>query len=199
MPSNVPRRGPETAFRNIGRFFCAFSDLEAELNRAVSLVFQLQDHPAGEAVSAQLDIARKIDLVRAAVKSATTANGFELPEDWKLEADEVLAKIHGINSEKRVPFAHGQLQALESGEIRIVRITARGGQLRPHEDLIDDARMEVVLRGIVECKQGMELLTRRLRTIVVQVNGFAPIAVGGGSVTVMTSTTSSVGEEPGSP
>ncbi|RVG68527.1 hypothetical protein [Sinorhizobium meliloti] len=199
MPSNVPDRGQETAFRNIGRFFCAFSELEAELNRAVSFVFQLQDHPAGEAVSAQLDIARKIDLVRAAVRSATTANGVDLPENWKLDADDALAKIHRINSDKRVPFAHGRLQALGSGEIRIIRITARGGQLKLHEDFIDDARMEAVLREIMECKLGIELLTRRLRTIVVQVNGFAPIAVGGGSVTVMTSTTSSVSEEPGSP
>lgn len=195
MANDIEQNGRDAAHKNIGRFFCAFSELEGELNRAVSLIFGLQSHPAGEAVAAQLDIGRKIDLVRAAGKSATATNGVEFPEEWKSEADEALKRLHAINSDKRVPFAHGRLEALEDGQIRMVRTTARGGQLKQEQVYFDETTMQTTLDDIERCRVSLQCLNQRLSAILVKGTLFESASVFY-DATVSTSSTSPASEDP---
>jgi hypothetical protein len=68
--------------------------LERELGEAVKVVLGLQSHQAADFVVAALyDVARKANLVRAAVAVAKNVNGSETSEEWKRSADKTMKGI----------------------------------------------------------------------------------------------------------
>ena len=63
----------------IGRFFVEFSRMEAALDEAVLAILKLDEHPAKLVVVAPMDFAKKANLVKTAVESATSGNGLDFP------------------------------------------------------------------------------------------------------------------------
>jgi hypothetical protein len=119
------------AHQAIGAFFCAFSRVEHELGESVKVVYGLQHNEAGAAIVAALgDVARKANLVWAASKGATDANGSDASMEWKNRVEATIKNVLDCNAEDRVRLAHSLLQPNVDGSVDLVLHKVRGGEVK---------------------------------------------------------------------
>jgi hypothetical protein len=127
----MPAEDPQAkAHQAIGAYFCAFSVLELELGETIKVVFQLQDHPAADAIVAALsDVSRKINLVWSSTQLAKNANGSDASADWKKSADTTMDNVWKCNDERNL-VAHSFLQAEADASVKLVRLKLAGGKIK---------------------------------------------------------------------
>jgi hypothetical protein len=124
------------AHEAIGAYFCAFSALEQELGETIKVLFQLQEHPAADAILAALgEVSKKIGLVRSSVHFAKNADGTDVAECWKEGADATMGGIWKCNDERN-QLAHSLLQPEKDGSVKLTRLRLVGGKLKGKDALV---------------------------------------------------------------
>lgn len=158
------------AYQAVGEYFCAFSVLERELGKAVKVVLGLQTHDAGDFVVAALkDVARKANLVRAAVRVAKNANGSETTVEWKTRADKVIADILDYNSQSRVPLAHALLEPQADGSLRLTKQRLESGQLKGGPQTWTPEKLETKIKDVHDRTGQLQKITKELSTLTIKI------------------------------
>jgi len=118
------------AHQNIGAYFCEFSNLERELGEALKVILRIDNHEAGDAIVAALkDVARKIELVEAAVLLAKHQDGSDASQEWKDSANKTISAMWKCKDD-RIVLAHAHLEPDEDGGVSISRLKIDDGKVR---------------------------------------------------------------------
>jgi hypothetical protein len=124
----------QAVYAQIGKFMCAFSALEQELNEAIRVVFKLHDNDWWNVIVASLsDFARKVNTVAGAMDYARTVDGKLPQEDVIKQHKKLLNKVKGFNQTNRVLVAHSLLEPKADGTLQMTRMTVDGQlKITPH-------------------------------------------------------------------
>lgn len=109
----------DKALANIGRFFCAYSCLEAAIDNFLISAIRPQGLMYGHSLFNEVDMFRKIDLIKKLVSHQIRFyNGGCAGDDWKKEVISYANKAIQIN-DFRQKMAHSYIAPLENGDISI--------------------------------------------------------------------------------
>jgi hypothetical protein len=166
------------AYQAIGAYFSTFSALDRELGETIKVIFRLQQHEAADTIVAALgDIARKIGLVRAAVRIAKKVDGSETSSEWKERADDTMKSIYGCNTGDRVLLAHSYLEPNEDGSVKFTRLYLPDGVLKNRQETWVDSHFTTKIERLRDLTQRLQQIKDDLSTLTITVPdlGWMPI------------------------
>jgi hypothetical protein len=158
----------DAALQALGAFFCAFSEVEHELGKAMGAVIRVEDPEATKFLVAALgDISKKLSLLLAAVQSAKKADGSDASEQWKQEAIASLKAVFKCN-EDRVLLAHSRLQCTTDG-LMLTRQKLDRGVFKSAEETWDTTKLKGKIDRLEELTKKVRKMGADLNTLVISI------------------------------
>jgi hypothetical protein len=140
----------------VGRYQYHFSKIEGQLDRGVAKVLDLKDG-ADDIVCANLDFAKKLNIIRSAVALQFT--------DTTGKLSGLLNRVSGVNNPDRQTVIHSTFEPSDGG-VRFSRLIARDELQRINQDW-DEPRFTQAFRNMQE-------LTEELGKVVADLKPYLP-------------------------
>jgi hypothetical protein len=159
MPDEIDNP-PARACELVGRFLYHFSRLETDLNAAVAKLFKL-DEASADIVTANIDFARKLYIVRSAVHEQNASPH----EKWLTsEIKEAFDGVLAMNTERQI-VAHSSFGSHPEGGVVFTRTTARE-KLARSEVVWGEDKFAKFFKRMQELEQELDKVLRHIEPYV---------------------------------
>jgi hypothetical protein len=147
---------PARACELVGRFLYHFSRIETELNAAVAKLFKL-DEASADILTANIDFARKLNIVRSAVHEQNASPH----EKWLTnEIKETFVGVLAMNTERQI-VAHSSFRSHPDGGVVFTRTMARE-KLARSEVVWDEDKFAKFFKRMKELERGLDKVLRHI-------------------------------------
>mgnify|MGYP000860318949 CR=1 FL=1 len=106
------------AYANIGRFFCAFAELEKAVDATFIKIFKLDGHPNAAVITRAVRFNTRLDFIRHFIAAPRASNDVAFSAQWKNDANAMWDAANDLRC-KRNAFAHGILKPMECGKVGV--------------------------------------------------------------------------------